>query len=96
MAKQAPFYRILIASPSDLHKERKVIRDAINTWNTQNADIFNIIFLPTMWETNTVPTMGDRPQEIINQQIVDKSDLLLGVFWTRIGSPTGSCRIWNY
>ena len=32
--------------------------------------------------------MGDRSQDIINKQILEKSDLLIGIFWTRIGTPT--------
>ncbi len=32
---------------------------------------------------------GSRPQEVINSAIVDKCDLLVGIFWTRIGSPSG-------
>ncbi|WP_435277120.1 hypothetical protein ACMAZF_09545 [Psychrobium sp. nBUS_13] len=41
------------------------------------------------WETHTAPEYGSRPQEVINRQIVDHCDLVIGVFWTRIGSPTG-------
>jgi len=33
--------------------------------------------------------MGDRPQEIINRQLLTDCDLLIATFWTRIGSPTG-------
>jgi hypothetical protein len=32
--------------------------------------------------------MGDKPQSIINKQILQDCDLLVGVFWTRIGTPT--------
>lgn len=32
--------------------------------------------------------MGASPQEIINNQILDKCDFLVGVFWTRIGTAT--------
>ncbi|MFS0558563.1 hypothetical protein [Brevibacillus sp. 179-C9.3 HS] len=89
MSFSANVYRVLIASPSDVTEEREAIRNTINLWNTKNAEHYNLIYLPTMWETNTTPKLGARPQEIINEQIVDKSDLLIGVFWTRIGSPTG-------
>lgn len=34
--------------------------------------------------------MGDRPQAIINKQLLEQSDLLVAVFWTRLGSPTGA------
>jgi hypothetical protein len=42
------------------------------------------------------PLMGDRPQEIINSQVLEDSDLLIAVFWTRLGTPTdeaGSGRV---
>ena len=34
--------------------------------------------------------MGDRPQAIINKQLLGEADLLVAVFWTRLGSPTGT------
>ena len=33
--------------------------------------------------------MGERPQGIINKQVLKDCDLLVGVFWTRIGTPSG-------
>ncbi|MGS7422083.1 hypothetical protein ACVMJF_25680, partial [Klebsiella pneumoniae] len=41
------------------------------------------------WESHSAPTMGDRPQGIINNQVVRNCDMLIGAFWTRLGSPTG-------
>jgi hypothetical protein len=32
--------------------------------------------------------MGERPQGIINRQLVEPADLLIGVFWSRLGTPT--------
>jgi hypothetical protein len=46
--------------------------------------------MPVMWETHATPEMGERAQALINRQVLDKCDLLVAVFWTRIGSPTGS------
>ena len=47
------------------------------------------MLLPLRWETHTAPEYNTRPQEVINRMIVDECDLLVGVFWTRIGTPTG-------
>lgn len=33
--------------------------------------------------------MADRPQGIINEQVVKSCDLVIGAFWTRLGTPTG-------
>lgn len=56
-------------------------------WNHAKKDFH---LLPEMWETAAVPTYGDHPQHIINKQILERSDLLVALFWTRIGSPTPS------
>ncbi len=42
-----------------------------------------------MWESHATPDLGERPQAIINRQLVDSCDALIGTFWTRLGSPTG-------
>lgn len=34
--------------------------------------------------------MGDRPQALINRQVLRNCDLLVAIFWTRLGSPTGA------
>jgi hypothetical protein len=44
--------------------------------------------LPLLWERDATPQMGDRPQGIINRQLVDTADVLVGIFWTRLGTPT--------
>jgi Domain of unknown function (DUF4062) len=87
MTFQANVFRVLIASPSDVQAERELIVRVIQEWNDANAVERQVALLPVRWETHTTPELG-RPQEIINRQIVDSCDLLIGVFWTRIGSPT--------
>jgi len=32
--------------------------------------------------------MGKPAQEFINEQVLEKADLLIAIFWTRIGTPT--------
>ncbi len=39
--------------------------------------------------SSTYPKAGARPQESINKQLVENSDLLINIFGSRIGSPTG-------
>ena len=85
---KATTYRILIASPSELEEERKEIPQAIYAWNALNSFDQKIVLLPVKWETDTVPEMGGDPQDIINKQIVEDCDILIGVFWYRIGTAT--------
>lgn len=88
MSYEAQVYNVMIASPNDVSREREIIRQIIHEWNILNAYNTKIVLLPVGWETHTTPEMGKRPQELINEQIVDKCDLLVGVFWTRLGTPT--------
>lgn len=80
---------VLIASPSDTADARVTMRDAIAGWNDLNAAGFGVTMLPKMWETGATPEIGDRTQAIVNRQLVDEADLLIGTFWTRLGTPTG-------
>jgi hypothetical protein len=47
------------------------------------------VLLPVKWETHATPTTGIRPQGAINRQLVANSDLLVGLFWTKLGTSTG-------
>lgn len=89
MPFESQTYRVLIASPSDLAEERQAATDAINEWNAQHAAAESVVLLPIKWETHALPTMGVRPQEAINRQLVRTSDLLIGMFWTKLGTSTG-------
>lgn len=88
MSYQAKVFNVMIASPGDVASERTIIRDVIYEWNAVHSNTRNIVLLPVGWESHSSPEMGASPQDIINNQILDKCDLLVGVFWTRIGTPT--------
>jgi len=89
MPRLSTVFDILIASPSDVEEERTEVLNVITKWNTVHSQNETVILNPILWETHSWPKLGDRPQAIINEQIVDGCDILLGFFWTRIGTPTG-------
>jgi hypothetical protein len=89
MAYNAKVFNIMIASPSDVEPERSIVREVIHEWNVIHSEARKIALLPVGWETHVSPEMGSHPQEIINNRILEKSDVLVGVFWTRIGTNTG-------
>ncbi len=66
----------MIASPGDVSSERSIIREVVYEWNVINSDTNNTVLLPVGWETHSSPDMGDRPQAIINKQILNGCDLL--------------------
>jgi len=45
--------------------------------------------MPVGWETHAAPDLSGRAQGIINDRLLKDCDLLIGVFWTKLGTPTG-------
>jgi hypothetical protein len=80
---------VMIASPGDVPDERAIIRVQIQKWNDAHAQERRLVLLPVGWESHSSPVMGDRAQAIINEEVLAQCDLLVGVFWTRLGTPTG-------
>jgi hypothetical protein len=89
MPTQSKVYRVMIGSPSDLAEERLAATAAVNEWNAQHADAEGAVLLPVMWETHATPASGVRPQSAINDQLVDHCDILIGMFWTKLGTANG-------
>jgi hypothetical protein len=92
MAYSATILKILIASPGDVVKERQAISEIFHQWNSLHAESFSIFLQPVMWEKDSTPELGARPQSIINKQIVNDCDILVAAFWTRLGTPTGRAK----
>lgn len=88
MSYNAKVYKVFIASPDDVQKEREVVRSVIMRWNAINAESKKIVLLPVGWETHAAPETGKTVQEYINEEVLDKCDILIGIFWTKLGSPT--------
>jgi hypothetical protein len=89
MPYAATVFNVMIASPGDVAAERDLARDIINEWNSIHSESRQMVLMPIRWDTNSHPSMEDRPQGILNKQILERADLLVAMFWTRIGTPTG-------
>jgi hypothetical protein len=88
VAYNARVFQVFIASPGDVQDERKIVAEIIHEWNYLNSRDRGIVLLPLRWETHSSPEMGSPPQTVINRQVADYADLVVGVFWTRLGTPT--------
>jgi formylglycine-generating enzyme required for sulfatase activity len=88
MAQEPKRVKILIASPSDVAAERKIVAEEIGKWNILNREIYGIELEAVMWETHAHAASGERTQGILNEQIVDQCDLAIAMFHARIGTDT--------
>ncbi|NIJ52194.1 DUF4062 domain-containing protein [Dyadobacter arcticus] len=90
MSYTAQVYNVMIASPSDVDEVKEIARRLIYEWNIVHSKNRAIVLLPIDWKHTSSPNMGARPQSLINQQVLANADILVGIFWTRLGTPTGT------
>lgn len=79
---------VLIASPGDTAEEREAVQRALHGWNTARARREEVVLLPLLWETGAVPRLGGSGQSVINDQLVDRADIVLALFDSRLGIAT--------
>lgn len=89
MPKTTTTYTILISCPSDIKEEIKIIEEVLKGFNDNLGKNIGRYLECSYWEKDVIPQHGNRPQEIINEQIVEKSDAIIAVFGERFGSDTG-------
>lgn len=90
MPIEATIYRVLLATPGDVVQrgDRAAAREAVMDWNASNPIDQHVFLEPVMYDTHVAKDIGKHPQEIINEQVVDEVDMAIGLFWTRVGTPT--------
>jgi hypothetical protein len=89
MAFNAHVLQVLIASPGDTREARDEVEKSLHGWNGSRAEREQIILLPRRWETDSVPRMGEGDgQEVINKELVDKADIVIVIFNSKVGQAT--------
>jgi hypothetical protein len=88
MSFRANVLKVMIASPEDSVEERKIVTGAIYRWNDTNASVRRLVLLPIKWETYSTPQLGVPAHTVINQQLLDDADIVIGIFGPRTGTPT--------
>lgn len=88
MSQAVTLYNVFIASPSDVNWARMQVRQTVHAWNEIHAKHSKAVLLPIGWESSSAPNMGKPAQELINEKLLSEADLLVGVFWTKLGTPT--------
>ena len=88
MSFQANVLKVMIASVEDVAEERKIVTGAIYRWNDTNAPVRRLVLLPIKWETYSTPPIGVPAHTVINRQLLDDADIVIGIFGTRTGTAT--------
>lgn len=91
MTFAATVIRVFIASPSDTADSRNAVETALTRWNARRAESSGQILLPVRYESHAVPTYETGTtdgQAVINRQLVEKADIVIGLFESSLGSAT--------
>lgn len=89
MSFKAKVLEVMIASPGGLEKERDVAEAVIADWNAVHSKKEELVLLARRWERDSRIELGGRAQQMIDDDILAGSDIVIGMFHTRIGTPTG-------
>ncbi len=87
MPSQVTEIKVVIASPGDLKSDRDTVANALSELNlTFNPD--GLHFRPLRWEDDVVIGQGNYSQSVINDQLLNEFDVLVGLIGLRLGTPT--------
>jgi hypothetical protein len=90
MADQVRILRLVVASPSDVQGERDVVARVTEDVNREAAADRGLRLEVVRWETDAYPGFhAEGPQGLIDPVLrIEESDVLVGIFWKKLGSPT--------
>ena len=77
--------QVCIVSPGDVGKWRNIIERYIKE---EYECPENVAIQVVRWENDMPTTSNAYPQDVINHELIDTSDILIGMFWTKFGTPT--------
>ena len=89
MPRHSQVLQVFVASPADVSEERAVLDTVIAELNQTWSRNLSMTFEVLKWETNSRPGFDQDPQAVINSQLPNDYDVFLGIFWSRLGTPTG-------
>jgi hypothetical protein len=90
MAKQLTALTVFVASPSDVQAERDALEEVVATVNRDTAWPLGLHLNLWRWEVDARPGFHlSGPQGFIEDVSgIADCDVLIGIFWTRLGTPT--------
>jgi hypothetical protein len=92
MAEQVSVLRVVVASPGDVQSERDLVPEVLEQLNRSICRDRGIHLKAVRWETDAYPGFNQTgPQGLIDPILqIEDCELLIGIFWTRFGSPVQS------
>src|SRR5215217_1357582 len=84
---------MLVSAPSDVPAaDLQIVADTISRWNFRSGREMSspVTVVPILWNHHSYSVFGVRPQEALNEQLVDVADFGFAMFANRLGTETGA------
>lgn len=81
-------YNCILISPNDVSEERESLTELIVSWNAHIGNSLGSRVELIKWESHSTPEYGKPAQSVLNDQLLEKCDLGVAIFWSKLGSPT--------
>jgi hypothetical protein len=90
MPKPILVLRLVVASPSDVKDERDALAEILEEVNRDTVGPARLHLELSRWETDAYPGFhAEGPQGLIDPILkIEDCDVLIGIFWTKMGTPT--------
>lgn len=92
MPYTAQIYPVLVSCPSDVATDVDAVVEAVIRWNAVYGRKFGAAGMPLYWGSHAAAEYGHRPQKALNDQLVEQADIVIALFWHRLGTGTGVAR----
>ncbi len=83
-------FNIMVGSPGDVTHIAKRAIECINNWNILNSYDKSIALVPHHWTSSSYPSLRKPAQAHIDDILVERSDALVAIFGSRLGTPTNN------
>lgn len=84
--------KLTLCGPTDVAKETAIAAEVINEWNCQHGEQRGFWVKHQHWSTDSYPDAQQTGQGAINKQLIDSTDILVAIFWSRIGTATANAK----
>ena len=88
--KSLVLVKLALCGPSDVEKEIGYAQKIIDDWNRINAEAREVTIKHFHWSADTFPDAAQSGQNAVNQQMINDAQIIVAIFWSRIGTPTAA------
>jgi hypothetical protein len=91
MKNNSSILKITLCGPGDVSREIRMAEEVIAEWNRTNWEATNCGLVSRHWRTSSSPDMAERGQRVIDRQLIDDSDLVVGIHRWWLESASQIC-----